>query len=225
MTYTALLAIPGMWQHGAAVHERERAAGTEVWPQISCRKITMQQQMKEPFSFDQAPCFAELHAEPPSVRWERYRDRAWRARALEELADTPLPTRWENFELSESDVHPELVGRQLLDLAEERSCTPLDAMIDLSLEENLETRFRYIQSNDDEAGIAHLLQQEQMAIGLSDAGAHVGMLCDAALPTDLLGNWVRERGVLPLERAVHKLTAEPASIFRFEDRGVLREGV
>ena len=63
-----------------------------------------------------------------------------------------------------------------------------------------------------------------MAIGLSDAGAHVGMLCDAPLPTDLLGNWVREREVLSLEKAVHKLTGEPAGIFRFEDRGVLREG-
>ena len=29
----------------------------------------------------------------------------------------------------------------------------------------------------------------RMALGLSDAGAHVGMLCDAPLPTDLLGNW------------------------------------
>ena len=63
-----------------------------------------------------------------------------------------------------------------------------------------------------------------MALGLSDTGAHVGMLCDAPLPTDLLGNWVRERGVLPLEKAVHKLTGEPASIFCFEGRGVLREG-
>ena len=97
-------------------------------------------------------------------------------------------------------------------------------MIDISLDEKLETRFRYIQANYDAEGIEHLLQQEQMAIGLSDAGAHVGMLCDAPLPTDLLGQWVRERGALPLEKAVHKLTGEPASIFRFEDRGVLREG-
>ena len=63
-----------------------------------------------------------------------------------------------------------------------------------------------------------------MVLGLSDAGAHVGMLCDAPLPTDFLGNWVRERGVVPIERAVYKLTAEPASIFKFEDRGVLRAG-
>ena len=61
-------------------------------------------------------------------------------------------------------------------------------------------------------------------IGLSDAGAHVGQLCDAPLPTDLLGNWVRERAVLSLEEAVRKLTSEPAELFRFTDRGVLRPG-
>lgn len=224
LTYTALLAIPGMWQHGASLHAVEREKGTGVWPQISCRKITLQVQMKEPFPFDQAECFAELHAVSRQEREARYRDPAWRARALEALAKTALPTRWENFELAESTVHSELIDRKLVDIAKERGMSPLDAMIELSFDEDLETRFRYIQANDDEEGIEHLLQQEQMALGLSDAGAHVGMLCDAPLPTDLLGNWVRERGVLPLERAVHKLTGELASIFRFEGRGVLREG-
>ena len=61
-------------------------------------------------------------------------------------------------------------------------------------------------------------------LGLSDAGAHVGQLCDAPLPTDLLGNWVREREVLSLEEAVRKLTSEPAELFGFEGRGVLRPG-
>ena len=224
LTYTALLAIPGLWQHGASVHDVEREKGTGVWPQISCRKITMQVQMKEPFPFDQAPCFAELHAVSDDERRRRYRDPAWRTEALEALTKTPLPTRWENFELAESEVHPELIDRKLVDIAAERGVSPLDAMIDLSFDEDLETRFRYIQANDDEDGITHLLQQDQMALGLSDAGAHVGMLCDAPLPTDLLGTWVRERGVLPLERAVQKLTSEPASIFRFTDRGTLRPG-
>ncbi len=224
LTYTALLAIPGLWQAGSARHAKELEVGTGVWPQISCRAITLQIQLKDPFPFDQAACFAELHAQPEAARFERYRDPVWRSRAIDELAKTPLPTRWENLSLAESDVHPELVDRELVELAQERGATPLDVMLDISLEENLETRFRYVQANDDEEGVTHLLQQQQMAMGLSDAGAHVGMLCDAALPTDLLGNWVREREVLPLERAVHKLTGEPASIFRFEDRGVLREG-
>ena len=224
LTYTALLAIPGLWQHGSSLHEQERAKGTDVWPQISVRKITLQTQLKAPFAFDQAECFSELYAHEPEVRIERYRDASWRKRAMEELAHTALPTRWENFSLAESEVHADLIDRPLVDLAKERGESPLDTMIALSLDENLETRFRYVQSNDDEEGIEHLLQQEQMALGLSDAGAHVGMLCDAPLPTDLLGNWVRERGVIPLETAVRKLTGEPAGIFRFEDRGILRAG-
>ena len=225
VTYTALLAIPGLWQHGSQVHSDQGAKGDhKVWPQISVRKVTLQNQLKSPFVFDPAPCFAELYAEAPEVRWERYRDAEWRKRAIEELKDTPLPTRWENFELAESERHTGLIDKPLVEIAKERGEHPFDAMVALSLDEDLETRWRYVQANDDEAGIEHLLQQDQMALGLSDAGAHVGMLCDAPLPTDLLGNWVREREVIPLEKAVHKLTGEPASIFRFEDRGVIREG-
>ena len=45
----------------------------------------MQVQLKAPFPFDQAPCFAEIYAEGPGAREQRYRDPAWRARALDEL--------------------------------------------------------------------------------------------------------------------------------------------
>jgi N-acyl-D-aspartate/D-glutamate deacylase len=44
------------------------------------------------------------------------------------------------------------------------------------------------------------------------------------LATDLLGNWVRERQVLTLEQAIHKLTQVQADLFGFTDRGVLRVG-
>ncbi len=225
VTYTALLAIPGLWQHGANVHREQMEKGdTGVWPQISVRAVTLQQQLKAPFAFDQADCFSSLYAEAPEMREVRYKDAEWRKKAIEELAHTPLPTRWENFYLAETEVHEDLIDRKLVDLAKERGEHPFDTMVALSFDENLETRWRYVQANDDEEGVAHLLQQDQMALGLSDAGAHVGMLCDAPLPTDLLGNWVREREVIPLEKAVHKLTGEPAGLFRFEDRGVLREG-
>jgi len=224
LTYTALLAMPGLWQHGSRIHAQEREKGTGVWPQISCRPITMQMKLEEPFPFDQADCFAQLYAGSREARIERYRDAGWRKKAERELAETALRTRWENFSLAESEVHQALEGRPLLEIARERGEGPLDTMIALALEEDLQTRFRYVQANDDEEGIEHLLQQEQMAMGLSDAGAHVGMLCDAPLPTDLLGNWVRERGVLSLEHAIHKLSGEPAGIFRFAGRGVIAEG-
>ena len=69
-----------------------------------------------------------------------------------------------------------------------------------------------------------LLTTKSVALGLSDAGAHVDQLCDAPIFTDLLEKWVREREVLSVEQAVHKMSGEPAAMFGFVDRGVLREG-
>ena len=132
--------------------------------------------------------------------------------------------RWETFEVSESDGFPELVGRRVNDLARERDCRPLDVLCEVALAEDLETRFRAYIANDDVAAVGHLLTHDHMALGLSDAGAHVDQLCDAPLPTDLLGTWVRERNVMPLEQAVRKLTGEPADMFGFVRRGYLREG-
>jgi N-acyl-D-aspartate/D-glutamate deacylase len=110
------------------------------------------------------------------------------------------------------------------ELAQERGVAPLDVMCELALAEDLETRFRAYIANDDVDAVAHLLTHEHVALGLSDAGAHVDQLCDAPLPTDLLGTWVREREVMPVEHAVRKLTGEPADMFGFARRGYVREG-
>ena len=126
--------------------------------------------------------------------------------------------------VAESPGHPDLEDRSIADLAAERGVEPLDAIVEISIEDDLATRFRSTLANNDPDMIEQLLQQDGMLIGLSDAGAHVGQLCDACLPTDLLGNWVREREVLSLERAVHKLSGEPAGVFGFADRGTIAEG-
>ncbi len=52
----------------------------------------------------------------------------------------------------------------------------------------------------------------------------MSQLCDACFATDLLGNWVREQEVMTLERAVHKLTGEPAEVFGLTGRGRLEVG-
>ena len=82
-------------------------------------------------------------------------------------------------------------------LAEERGCTPLDVMLDISLDDDLEARFWSVLANDDPEGIAWLLPRDNVLLGLADSGAHVSQLCDACFSTDLLGNWVREQGVMP----------------------------
>jgi N-acyl-D-aspartate/D-glutamate deacylase len=97
-------------------------------------------------------------------------------------------------------------------------------MLDISLDDNLEARFWSVLANDDPEAIAWLLPRDNVLLGLADSGAHVSQLCDACFSTDLLGNWVRQRGVMPIERAIHKLTGEPAQVYGLADRGTVEVG-
>jgi N-acyl-D-aspartate/D-glutamate deacylase len=65
------------------------------------------------------------------------------------------------------------------------------------------------------------------ALGLSDGGAHCGVICDASIPTFMLSHWVRDRARgerLPLELVVQKMTRDTARLYGLGDRGVLAPG-
>jgi N-acyl-D-amino-acid deacylase len=151
--------------------------------------------------------FGELIKVSPGVRKAAYRDQEWRTRAFEDLEhnDGGMKPRWETFEVSESERFPELLGRRVTDIARERDASPLDVMCELSLAEDLTTRFRAYIANDDPDEVGRLLTEDHVVLGLTDAGAHVDQLCDAPLPTD-------------------QLAGEPADMFGFEGRGYLRPG-
>jgi N-acyl-D-aspartate/D-glutamate deacylase len=209
----------------AELNAEERATnGGSVWPQITPRPLIFQVTMVEPFTFNVAPCFAELMPAPLDVRKERYADPAWRAKAVQELDNSRIKPRWEAFRLGESTTYPELQGRRIAEIAEAWGCHSLDVMCKIALDDDMTSRFHNTLANDDEQGVAYLLQQDHLTLGLSDAGAHVGQICDAPQATDLLGKWVRERGVITVEQAVRKLSGQQADIFGFEDRGYLRAG-
>jgi N-acyl-D-aspartate/D-glutamate deacylase len=209
-----------------AEHDEARARGVEVWPQVSCRPLVFQINLEEPFTLNIRPSFQALMGVSREERLAAYRDPAWRASAWEDLSGRTgvLPFNWPALSVAESVARPDLVGRKVVELAEEQGVTPLDVVLDLSLADDLQTRFWSVLMNDDPDGIAWLLPRDGVLIGLADSGAHVSQLCDACFATDLLGNWVRERGVMPLERAVHKLTGEPAAVFGLADRGVIEVG-
>jgi N-acyl-D-aspartate/D-glutamate deacylase len=228
LTWTALLTVKGFPWHEKIIEANEaaRAEGIEVWPQVSCRPLVFQMNLREPFTFNMRASFRALMDKPDGERIAAYRDPAWRARAWDELQGRRggLPLNFDSLAVAESATHPELVDRRVVDLASERGCSPLDVMLDLSLDEHLETRFWSVLANNDPDAIATLLPQETVLLGLADSGAHVSQLCDACFSTDLLGTWVRERDVMPLERAVHKLTGEPAAVFGLVDRGTVEVG-
>ena len=229
ITWTALLTIKGYPYHEGVIteHDAARADGVDVWPQVSCRPLTFQMNMAEPFTLNMRSTFSALMGLTHGERTATYRDPAWREQAWAELSGREpgtLPFNWPSLSVAESDHRPDLVGRNVVALAEERDCTPLDVLLDVSLEDDLGTRFNSVLANDDPDAIAWLLPRDGVLLGLADSGAHVSQLCDACFATDLLGNWVRDRGVMSLERAVHKLTAEPAAVYGLDDRGVIEVG-
>ena len=227
ITYTALLTTStGTHLQALEIHKAGRAEGADVWPQVSCRPLSFSMTMVEPFTLNTNPVFAELMPRSVDERREAYADPAWRARVRQAWEDKQgLPPRWDTYEVMQSQAHPENVGARVTDLAAASGSDPFDCVLDLALEEpDLLLRVKAILANDDLEGIEILLQAEGCTLGLSDAGAHVGQLCDAVLATDLLGTWVRERGVLTVEQAIHKLTKVQADLFGFADRGELRVG-
>jgi N-acyl-D-aspartate/D-glutamate deacylase len=79
--------------------------------------------------------------------------------------------------------------------------------------------------NLDETEVKELLSDPDTVLGVSDAGAHASLLCDACYPTYLLGHWVRELGALKLEQAVRMMTSRTAGLFGLTDRGRLAVGM
>jgi N-acyl-D-amino-acid deacylase len=73
-------------------------------------------------------------------------------------------------------------------------------------------------------GIERMITDPNSVLGLGDAGAHVGGICDSSLPTYVLEHWVRDREVLSLSEGIRRLTSDPANLFGQRDRGVLRTG-
>ena len=227
ITYTALLTTSqGTHLKAVEVHQEGLSRGIDVWPQVSCRPLSFSMTMVEPFTLNTSPIFAELMPKSIEERREAFSSHEWRDRVRVGWENKQgLVPRWDSYEIMDAPSSPELVGRRLTDVANESGADPFDLLLELALlEPDLKLRVKAMLANDDADGVAMLLNTEGCTLGLSDAGAHVGQLCDAVLSTDLLGSWVRDKKVLTLENAVHKLTQVQADLFGFTDRGVLRVG-
>ncbi|MBV9284219.1 MAG: amidohydrolase family protein [Acidimicrobiia bacterium] len=223
VSWTALLT--GIGPPGTAITllDMTADAGDNVWPQIACRPLVMQITFEDPFAFSSIDAFKDVLEAPRDARADVYADPSWRERARAGAGGV-FSIKWDKTTIDETERHQALMGRSLTEIAAERGVEPLDAAIDLALEEDLKTRFRVVLANDDEEEVGKLLQDERAVLGLSDAGAHASQLCDACFSTHLLGHWTRDMGILSLEQAVWRLTGQPAQIFGITDRGLIQEG-
>ena len=223
-TWTALLTMIEAPGRATETLDKQAALAGEVWPQVACRPLVFQITMEDPFPLAMVPGFDEVLAAPRERRADLYADPAFRERifpAMEQVWGHAL----KKVTIDETEVHTALRnGPTLTEIAEQRGVSAAQVMFDLALEDDLKTRFRFVLANDGDEETAQLLNDNRAVLGLSDAGAHASQICDACFSTHLLGHWVRELGLVPLEQAVHRLTAHAARVFRIADRGELRPG-
>ncbi|MFI5046426.1 MAG: amidohydrolase family protein [Acidimicrobiia bacterium] len=229
VTWSSSALVPMAGEHGmdAAMAAVDAAAvpGVAAYPQFPVRPIVNLVTLRDPFPLRAAsPGFIDALGAEPGDRYALYADHGWRDRTRATL--TPLwKERLADAMVAETTRHMQVRnGPTLGELAAARGTTPFDVLVDLSLAEDLDTRFRMTMANNDAAVIEALLRDVRCLVGLSDAGAHVTQLCDANYATYLLGYWVRERGALPLELAVWRLTGQPAAVYGIRDRGRIEAG-
>ena len=73
--------------------------------------------------------------------------------------------------------------------------------------------------NADPSIVSQIMQLPNTLIGLCDAGAHIAQHCDAGLPSYVLGECVRDRGIMTLQEGVRRLTSEIADFIDLPTRG------
>jgi N-acyl-D-aspartate/D-glutamate deacylase len=226
VTWLALFAQPGQ----PAFHERTlEKLGTlleRATPQVTPRPLVTQGDLKNPSMFASFLSWQRVFNRPVAEQMALYRTPDFRDAFLAEVKSRRRDQMWTQTRVLEVK-NPALApwtGKTIQEIADAQGKRPVDAYLDLSIADALETRFQAAMFNYDQEGVERLVADDRFLIGLSDGGAHVDFLCDVGYSTALLDIWVRQKKVLTLEKAVHKLTAAPAALFGIPNRGVLAEG-
>jgi N-acyl-D-aspartate/D-glutamate deacylase len=225
----------------AGLHENQLSAGdyaaergAKIIALTLPQMMTLRINLYSGFIFDAFPNWPEVIALPIEERKRALADPSVRKR-LDEGAHSEgagvmrALAVWENMTIDEtfSDETAAYQGRTLGDVAQERGSTPFDALCDIAIADDLRTSFMPNIPGDDEASWklrAEVWQDPRAMIGASDAGAHLDMIDTFTASTALVGPAVRDKGLLTLEDAVHKLSDVPARLYGLTERGRLEVG-
>ena len=210
--------------HIAVMERAAQLIARGARPQMHSTNLVSDLNLRNPYMLSSFPSWHPLFNQPVETQARLYRDPEFRRRFRAELdtvrgfhADFTLV--WVN-DATRPDFQ-RLIGRSVQSIADERGADQLDLFIDLALEDDLNLEYTAVRFGIPEEYIG----DPRTLIGLSDGGAHVAILCNAGYTTEMLGDLVRERGLLSLELAVKRLTSEPADFFGLTDRGRLMSGL
>jgi N-acyl-D-aspartate/D-glutamate deacylase len=237
-------ADPLRWRRLMALTHAARAEGAAISAQVAARQVGLILGLRTTLNpFTARPRFVALAGLDPAERLARLRDPTMRAAILAEpdsealLARLPplnraIATRFERlFVLGDPPDYEPPPERSIAAMAAAAGVAPAAFAYDyLTGEDGGRMLFfpAVNYNNGDLAQVRDMMTDPASILGLSDGGAHCGVICDASMPTFALTHWVRDRARgprLPLEWMVKRQTSDTAAYFGFADRGRLEVGL
>ena len=114
-------------------------------------------------------------------------------------------------------------GLTIADIAAAEGKDPVDAFLDLALDEDLETEFAHPAGGSREEEPEYI-SSPYSHVSVSDGGAHTRFLVNSLWPVYFLGHWIRDKNLMTLEQGHQKISALPAWFADMKNRGTLRTG-
>ena len=239
---------PAQWRQILAGAERATARGLDVRCQVAARGIGVLLGLEATFHpFMGFPSYKAIADLPRGERVARMRDPALRTRMLGEKTDkvagdgTPIPpladfflanldrVALRIFRMAARPDYEPVLDRCIAAEAARARVPVLAQLYDALLEDEGRALlyfpvYNYTGMNLDV--VREMLVHPRALVGLGDAGAHVGTVCDASMPTFLLTHWARDRANgLPLERVVQMQARDTARFIGLRDRGTIEVGM
>jgi N-acyl-D-amino-acid deacylase len=204
--------------------------GLRVKTQSACRPTRIFITLREPFMFAGYPCWKAAFNRSKEEQIALYCSAAFRQAFKEqtELGQGVIfKGDWGRVEVGRVNLpkNRQFLNQTIAGLAATLNNHPIDALLDLAIDEDLEAGFRFLGGNADTEMVSKVVQAPDVLVGLSDAGAHIDQLCNAGVPSYLIEEWVEKRHVLSLEQAVRRLTGEPAEFFGLSTKGRIAVGM
>jgi N-acyl-D-aspartate/D-glutamate deacylase len=225
------------WEAAQSFLDRATAAGAPVYSMLIARPFDRPIVIDESnFHYLAVPSWNRMLQLPHAERVAALRDPATRAELREAvehynrdpaLGTTVPPPLWRAVYVDEvaKPEHAHLQSRSIAELAREQGAAPADVLLDLALDEDLVTRFRWrTESPEWAAAVGEAQLDARMIVGTSDGGAHLARDDGADWSSYFLRSWVLDRRVWTLEEGIRQITQVPAALLGFPDRGVLAAG-
>ena len=226
--------IPTAHKEQLAFLERARSEGAPMYAQTVSNFPTPVFELAEYNGFDVMPNWIDPFVGTPEERIAKLNTPGVRDRMRQDVGAysgqggaADVAADWSKMRVVEvrNERNFQYEGLTIADLAEMTGKHPMDAMLDLAIDEDLRTEFSFEPtSGTDEEAVAEILNHPYIHPCVSDGGAHVRYLTLGTWPVHFLAAWVRDRQVMSLEKAHYKMSGLPAWIAGFTDRGILREG-